>query len=456
MTEKMGYVLAVILNMVPFSFLRYYPFRRSLRLPLPILVGIYSAALLIEILVYLDIFGHTGGDAFFDKDSLLYDAFIAFYIVFALAVIRESIFKQLYLWFTLALYELSVFGLGIWIESRWQAALGWPRFLLMDGAVLLTLLLTLPPAIYFLRRMEPFLALDRPDMWRWSWLPAASFFVMNWVYIVFDVQQFGEMAICRILSLAASLLSLLLLLWIFESQQKKAVLTQHLQMAQALYHQQQEKAVGAEKQAEETKAIYQHLQEVVAHLRDCVERQDAAGLEERIKAEQKMLLQTSAARHFCQQELLDTILCQADAQAKLAGIRAEMRVLLRGSVGMEDIDVCVLFGNLLENAITGCKELPENQRWFTLHISSIGGMVAITLDNSCAAEKIHQEGTTFYSAKRGYQESGIGIGSICSVAAKYGGEAEFKCEGGVFYASILLQQGANGKEGIVDENCNIG
>ena len=45
----------------------------------------------------------------------------------------------------------------------------------------------------------------------------------------------------------------------------------------------------------------------------------------------------------------------------------------------------------------------------------------------------------FYSAKRGYAEPGLGISSICDIAAKYGGKVEFKYEEGVFYASVLIR-----------------
>ena len=72
-------------------------------------------------------------------------------------------------------------------------------------------------------------------------------------------------------------------------------------------------------------------------------------------------------------------------------------------------------------------------------------MTAITLDNSCRPDSIksseaEEDGgeCVFYSAKRGYAEPGLGISSICDVAAKYGGGVEFKYEQGVFYASVLI------------------
>ena len=54
-----------------------------------------------------------------------------------------------------------------------------PRQFLLDAAVLVLLAVTLPFGRRIWRRLEPFMALKRPEMWRWSWVPGAAFFFMT-------------------------------------------------------------------------------------------------------------------------------------------------------------------------------------------------------------------------------------------------------------------------------------
>jgi len=447
--EQIFYVLAIVLNMVPFSVFRYYPFRHSLRIPLAALLLLYSMVLCAEVACYLYFFETSGGDAFFDKDTIVYDIFILFYVGLSFAVIRENVFKQLFIWFTLALYELAVFGAGVWVESAYQSVSGAPRFLLLDITVVLLLILSFPLCRYIMWRLEPFLQLKRPELWRWSWGPGAAFFFMNALYVTEKVHYFGDLVVCRMLSLAAALLCLGLLLWAFDEQHRQNILRQRFLMTQSSYERQESAAQEERENASRTEENYRHLQNIIDRLQECAEQQDAQQAHRVIEAEQTALLLRIPEQHFCQHEILDVILCHTDI-----GIRTEVRVKFPGKLVMDDLDICVLFGNLLENALQGCKMLPQNSRWLTLHISAAGSMLVVTLDNSCLPESVRQAGEmgrvpVFYSAKRDYAEPGLGISSICDIAAKCGGEAEFKCRDGGFYASVVLpkvcSKGESGK-----------
>ena len=439
LTEHVLYVLAIILNMVPFSFFRYYPFRKSLRISVCSLLFLYSLVLLSQVMVYLYYYDVLHGEAFFVRYSWYYIGFILTYLLLALLVIRVSIFKQLYLWFTLALWEMAVFGVGIWVEISWQAYFMVPRFLLLDLTVLILLVLTIPPSWHFLQRMEPFLRLDRPKMWRWSWLPSAMFLMIATFYSLEVVHHFNGMVFCRLLSFSAACLNLWLLLQSFELQHQQNVFRQKLQMAQELARLQEDTTRAAQQDAFHTREIYGNLQRILNALKDCAGHRDQQRALDTITKEKKNLHLSSTVQQFCKQELLDSILRYSEAEAVREGIRTEIKVRLDKNLLLDDIDLCALFGNLLENAIAGCRTLPQNRRWLTLHISRVGDMTIITLDNSCAAESVHCQGNVFFSSKRAYREAGIGVGSICDIVAKYQGEIEIGPRNGMFSVSILLQ-----------------
>lgn len=96
-------------------------------------------------------------------------------------------------------------------------------------------------------------------------------------------------------------------------------------------------------------------------------------------------------------------------------------------------ELCVIVGNLLQNAITACQGM-ENS---FIHMNSrfSNGVLTIIMDNSCSAVHIQPDGT-FSSLKKG---GGMGLNSIRSVAKKYDGYSCFEVKDGVFLSSVYLK-----------------
>ena len=77
-------------------------------------------------------------------------------------------------------------------------------------------------------------------------------------------------------------------------------------------------------------------------------------------------------------------------------------------------------------------------RFVRLGMASSGRMLAITVDNGFVGA-LRQEGGTYLSTKDGHE--GIGLASVASVAARYGGTVEFAHDSGMFHASVMLACG---------------
>ena len=436
MIEQAGYVLAIILNMLPFSFFRYYPFRRDLRISVRLLVVLYGLFLLGEIYAYTSLFDMTG-KTFYESDSWLYMAVVSYYLIFALIIIRADIFKQLYLWFSLALWELAVFGIGIWVESEYQASIGLPRFVLLDMVVIALLILTIPLALHYVWRIEPFLSLNRPQMWQWSWLGGAVFFALNLLYSMEEVHYLDDMAFCRTISFVAASLNLYLQMRTFELEEQRQGYQQKLKMANEMTRIQQDRLNALKTKADQVRHIYAKLEKLLNSLEQCGEQKDRCQALNLLRKNTDQL--DTSERKYCRYELLDAILRTRISEAESAGIRAEVRIQLLDPLPLDDIDLCALFGNLLENAIHGCKELPPNQRWLTLYVFQRGRMQGLTVDNSYRPESVHEKDGVYYSVNDGIWETGIGIGSIHDIVTRADGDMEIIHKDGVFSVSILLK-----------------
>ncbi|MDD3338821.1 MAG: ATP-binding protein [Lachnospiraceae bacterium] len=104
-------------------------------------------------------------------------------------------------------------------------------------------------------------------------------------------------------------------------------------------------------------------------------------------------------------------------------------------LSIEDADLSVLLGNLLENALTAAKGV-KNDGFIHFNMIHSGKMLAITLDNSFNGIVCKEE-EHYRSTKKDHR--GIGLQSIQSIAEKYNGGVEFSHEGTIFHASVMLK-----------------
>lgn len=104
--------------------------------------------------------------------------------------------------------------------------------------------------------------------------------------------------------------------------------------------------------------------------------------------------------------------------------------------GVEDIDFCVLLGNLLENSIDGCRGLPEEKRRITLKMGQTAEhVIALQIANPYEGALVKKEGWLSSSKHEG---EGQGLKSVRLITEKYQGFLDVQTEGQVFEVKVLL------------------
>lgn len=98
-------------------------------------------------------------------------------------------------------------------------------------------------------------------------------------------------------------------------------------------------------------------------------------------------------------------------------------------------DLCVIIGNLMENAAEACARMNGEDRFIRVNSHLKYRILTITVDNSFEGT-LRQKGGVFLSSKRNGE--GIGLSSVSAVAKKYGGNAKFEERDGVFQSSVYL------------------
>ena len=123
------------------------------------------------------------------------------------------------------------------------------------------------------------------------------------------------------------------------------------------------------------------------------------------------------------------------ALALQKGIRFQVRIQVPDELSVSDIDLSVILGNLLENAIDAADRGEQDERFIQFHILCSGQMLAITVDNGFQGEIKKADGR-YVSSKPNH--SGLGLRSIEMIADKYEGGVEFTHDPHVFHSSVML------------------
>lgn len=104
---------------------------------------------------------------------------------------------------------------------------------------------------------------------------------------------------------------------------------------------------------------------------------------------------------------------------------------------MEHDDICILLGNLLDNAIEAAVELEEEQRKINLKLQTINCMFLLSIENGYRGKRRLWEGK-YITTKQKREGHGIGLKSSHQIVRKYGGSFQIKDDGSVFRVEAIV------------------
>lgn len=121
------------------------------------------------------------------------------------------------------------------------------------------------------------------------------------------------------------------------------------------------------------------------------------------------------------------------ARTKDIALTVTARVPVRLSV--KDVDLCVIVGNLMDNAMEACLKLPKEKRFIRVYMDIKGENLYLSVTNSSSG-KPNRSGERFVTSKAG--SHGFGLLRMEGIVRKYGGIHKTNGEMDAFTAEILL------------------
>ena len=140
---------------------------------------------------------------------------------------------------------------------------------------------------------------------------------------------------------------------------------------------------------------------------------------------------------FCENRAADSVLGYYCALAKREGIPFSAQIDLPQTLPVDEIDMCLVLSNLLENALEASLRTVPARRWMKVNAYvHAERLLLMQVENACDGE-IKETNGVFRSSKR--KGNGIGIQSVRHIAEKNGGASTFAYQNGVFCAKIMLR-----------------
>ena len=104
---------------------------------------------------------------------------------------------------------------------------------------------------------------------------------------------------------------------------------------------------------------------------------------------------------------------------------------------MDEMDLCIILGNALDNALEACEKMPREQAQIITDLHKSGEMLFIEIKNTFKEEPVSGS-DGLVTTKRDQKNHGFGLKTMVQLTKKYDGFIDYETKQGWFCLSINL------------------
>lgn len=187
---------------------------------------------------------------------------------------------------------------------------------------------------------------------------------------------------------------------------------------------------------EQLSQIRHDLHHHVVALQGLIHSGDLRAMEEYLNGFSSLRL--DAPVRMCANVAVDALAQQYLGAARADGIAVDAVLEVGETVGIQTPDLCVVFGNCLENAGEAARQTEAGEAGFIrIRTKDAPGWLSIVMENSCPPGSLLAAESGYFSGKESGR-IGVGLVSVRSIAEKYGGTATYEMAGGRFRTAVIL------------------
>ena len=425
----------VFLDVFPWIFLLYMPFKDRLRFSV-ITTGVLNY---IALTIYLLIFKKITTAEFYNLDVMFSYRVVQIFVVLTLVIflVDDYIEKSLFVYGLLL--PISVVIL-VWASHTNNYITIRQSATYLDTAVLRIIISAICfPFMYMLwkKYIVPVVKTDNRRQWRQAWIIPIIFSIVSLAYCEnnFEITYMRLNQVIARFTLSIGVVIVSVMQFSNMNTEEKIVRAEEkakrskmlIDMKSEQYNMITEKI---EKTRKSRHDIHHHINVVYQLAKENKIEQLIEYLEEYNK-----IYSTKEPMVYCNNSTVDAILNHYILLAKDNGIEVQLNVALPEELKIRDTDLCIVIGNLLENAIEA-SEKEENKR-IKLRINRSNEYICMLVSNLYNGE-IKKGHSGYYSRKREFKDTGIGLSSVSAVVEKYDGRMEVDHTNGEFNVFIMM------------------
>lgn len=274
-------------------------------------------------------------------------------------------------------------------------------------------------------------------IWRVVWIFPLAFTVFFYYFVPYDNSTLYINRLMKMyLIVLAVLLAAIFLLYVL-----------FYRVAYSMVEKQKaaERTIFLEMQAEQYRNLQEHIQETNRIRHDFRHQLTALGemlYHEQYDEAKKFLKENNlefskTAKQFCESPAVNAILNHYEALCRESGISTQFNFQIPYESALSDMDLCVLLGNLLENALHGCQETTGIHKMIELKAGQTAPhFIAIQIRNSYTGTLKMDKGQYLSSKHEG---EGQGLKSVHLIADKYNGTVKIELKNQQFIVKVLFQ-----------------
>ena len=323
------------------------------------------------------------------------------------------------------------------MPTTWGLVFQWALLLPMTAA-----------AWFFLHKNFVWIAehSESKKIWRYAWIPSAAIAVCNTLLVPtsYEVLHSREVRITLIAAALLRLLLFVLLQLIFYQVLRAALEKIEINKKNLVLQLQAQQYRTLRTYLDRTRQMRHDYKHVVRTVQELRKRGDYDGIGRFLEEYEAVSAFGEEQFSFCAQASVNAVLSHYINLARQRQIRTKCVVSLPEALTVSEVDLSLILGNLLENAINGCMTVPSSERHLELSIDVTEDAELYLVIRNSFDGIVQRSENRFVRAHGGEEaERGIGIFSVKETAAKYDGMTEFDAEGKEFCACVMLRTPKN-------------
>ena len=136
--------------------------------------------------------------------------------------------------------------------------------------------------------------------------------------------------------------------------------------------------------------------------------------------------------------MADAILNSKISLAKSKNVPVKVDVFIPLALKTSELDLCVIIGNLFDNAIEASLALPEDKRLIRIYMDMKNTQLYISFTNFTASKKLKKQNGRFQTTKG--EGHGFGLIRMDTIIERLDGYINRNSEDGAFTTEILIPQ----------------